>query len=423
MTWESYAHNALAVLVGDLPLRKGVSFASGRVDAIDVEVTLTRRARHSARLLVTLDNRDAKLRPWPIRTTLDSGVETGDPAFDRLFAFTGPPLPIAACFDVATRRRLISAATLGRTHHASLDSKRFAFGLDLLLEEATPLATDLLAFTERLGRLGHETREMLLEVYACDPHAAVRRRVVEAALAIEDPNGSISRLLSLAEKDRDSELRRTLADARAESSTRILLALVEDPSAPEQGRLDALRRVRETTSDRELVSTFERLLMRPGSTVREVALGALARIRHVPAERTMSLMVASMLARPDPRAAERVANALQRIPSERSEKAVLELLRGPWPPATQVGLVAALGVLGGPESVRALKPLSANVPPEVRGAVAEALARIARRLPEVEDGGLTLSPLGEARGSLSLASGAGSLTVAEPDAGALEIVD
>lgn len=409
MVFEARALEAVRDLVRGLRCETRVSFARGRINGIDADVRLGRAGKKHASLLIEL-HREGRRAPWPIRSSSKYRVPTGDLAFDDAFRFTGRPIAVAAVFDALTRRRLGGVGHTVRASSFRLEPRRMELKGEILLEEPQPpLVSELISLAMRLERVGTELPEMLLEGYSVEPHPGVRRRLVEVALS-QPESAPVARLLLLAAKDRDPELRMMLAEAQPGESVEILRRLFEDETIPEAQRLDALRRVRTLVSDLALAPSFEIVLMRRGGTVKEVALGALTRLRRALPERCLAALAEGLVDEPDPVLSERLVEALSKLPSEQAERALLFVYSQKAPPS--IAVVTALGAVGSGQSLRALSSIRCR-DPAVRAAAAAAVACIKARLPLVEAGALSLSKLSGPSGALSFSSSTGELSMSE----------
>jgi hypothetical protein len=300
-----------------------------------------------------------------------SGVETGDPVFDRMFRLVGPRAPVLAAMDAGTRDALRHLAKLDEVRWGSLSVAAGTLSIDVTAR-GTPAAVAQAALP--VAALLVEPPDVpaaLLANVRRDPQPGVRLHSLRALRRHAPGHETTAAAISSALLDPDPEVRLEAALASGAAGRSALLALASDPEADDSCSARAIDGVSAPTLA-ELAAVVE-LALDP----------ATQRPRR-------------------PYTLRACADALGRM----GEEAVPLLAQALRSRNTAVGL-AAIRSLERINTVVAVLPLSEAADgddPEVAAAAARALSFV--------QGQLTGSA-----GSVSLAHGEGQLTVIEDPRG------
>ncbi|MBI5368778.1 MAG: hypothetical protein HZA54_17210, partial [Planctomycetes bacterium] len=359
------------------------------------------------------------VRPRPPGASAATGASsayllmTGDPALDDVAEVQGEEAPTRALLHEANRtllreqvvgegRRIENGAATARLRYARAGERTLVETVESLVQ-----------LSERLRLRTRDVPTALRENAESDPVDGVRRLNLEALLCHSPGTAETEDLCRRLAKDVQEVAWTRLLAARGlgSDSAQWLELLAHSPGIDPKTRLAAFGDLRALISPGARVRLALELIEAASPHVRAAALRTLGELNEVGAFERVLLCAADA----DVVTAAAAAETLGIFADARAEPQLLALLGRP----NDVLQIAALKALARVGTLAASGPLTqlatggaATVSPRVWAAAEEALKSIQRRVGSAAGGRLSLAVVGDDRGGLSLARGAGDLSVA-----------
>jgi hypothetical protein len=335
-------------------------------------------------------------------------VRIGDPGFDANVRIRGDEEYLAARFDEKTRRVLRNFTDVGGTIAWGKVSLQW-HATHLAKDDVTGVAEAMMALAARLTAHG-STPRLLADNATGDHDPAMRAHCLQLLHDKFADSDAAPRALEAALADRDESVRLLAATLdRGPKGLQVLRALVADARAEMKARVDALGRCVSIFGYAEARESIESAL----TSASELKIAAVAAAGDA-ADAAQLDRVCALAPSSDEALGKAVAAALGKIGDARAEGALIGLLAHAEIPVR----VAAAKALWRCGTVRAVEPLLALtgglLHAELQEAARDSVRMIQARLVDADAGRLSVAPLDETAGAVSVASEGGEVSLA-PD--------
>lgn len=309
-------------------------------------------------------------------------MRSEDHAFDELVeVFTQDDAALAAMLDAPTRERVRQVCeTPGTIRPTDLRLRLPGFCRDA--EVLLRSLDDLLALADELERrAARSVPERLAEIASKDPAPGIRRRCLgllterfaNTAFAAEAARRAIG--------DSDSGVRAQAApiEALSKGAGAELMAIVGNEALPENERRDALSRASAVLDRDEILGLYDFALGAGTPAMQRDAIGGFARLK---ARDGISRMAEVATSGAEDETLVALAEALAKIGGDEAQPVLVSLL-AIESPDVRAAAAKALGRIGSPAAIEALRPLSLEPlgHPDAKAAASDAIAAIRTRHP------------------------------------------
>ncbi len=316
-----------------------------------------------------------------------SGLDTGDPAFDRLIEVGGRAMTLRALMSHGARRALAACARRGmlRLRDGSLEQRvvELTWNTDRLkahLEETLAAAHVLQEIRDAVAAVAESAEQ--------DPEPGVRARCLTTLLSEHPAHPRTAATLEAALSDENDVVRVVAAIALGERGVPILVEIATREDGDEEPAGRAIATLGPRLPTERVLAILDSAVPRGRRTVALAAIGALAR----PGDPRALDRLRALLRDADEEYAAAAARALGQTRSPAQEAPLLEALESESPAVRQAVMRALAGV-GGLASLARLRALTADgrSGPDLLRVARETLVAVQGRLPHAVAGQVSLA--------------------------------